>query len=344
MSGFHYRVHNDQQIAELGRDVEPGFMIQNLQRDIQVTICSSTDSEIVFDLVGVDVSIANALRRIMLAEVPTVAVETVWISANSGIVQDEILAHRVGLVPILVDPRTLEYVLNEPTDADTITFHLDVIYPQDAEERASYPNSIDVSATNGKVLSSHLRWLPQGSQQAKYPDGVHAVNDDIVLAELRPGQRIEFEAHCCKGVGKDHAKFSPVATASYRLLPAIDFLQPVVGDDARELVAMCPMKVFDIEDIAKVGGKKGGKGAVDSEHEDVTAVVARPRDCTMCRECIRKEGWAERVRLRRKSDHFIFTVESTGCLAPGVIVREALGILKAKSDKFVRLVENRQFG
>ena len=38
MSGFHYRVHNDQQIAELGRDVEPGFMIQNLQRDIQVTI------------------------------------------------------------------------------------------------------------------------------------------------------------------------------------------------------------------------------------------------------------------------------------------------------------------
>jgi len=33
MSGFHYRVHNDQQIAELGRDVEPGFMIQNLQRE-----------------------------------------------------------------------------------------------------------------------------------------------------------------------------------------------------------------------------------------------------------------------------------------------------------------------
>ena len=33
------------------------------------------------------------------------------------------------------------------------------------------------------------------------------------------GQRIEFEAHCRKGLGKDHTKFSPVATASYRLLP-----------------------------------------------------------------------------------------------------------------------------
>ncbi len=45
------------------------------------------------------------------------------------------------------------------------------------------------------------------------------VHDDIVVAKLKPGQRIEFEAHCRKGVGKDHTKFSPVATASYRLLP-----------------------------------------------------------------------------------------------------------------------------
>lgn len=67
------------------------------------------------------------------------------------------------------------------------------------------------------------------------------------------------------------------------------------------------MQVFDIEDIMGVS----------------TAVVARPRDCTMCRECIRKEGWEEgRVELRRKADHFIFTVESVGCLKPVDIVRE----------------------
>lgn len=35
------------------------------------------------------------------------------------------------------------------------------------------------------------------------------------------GQQIQLEAHCVKGVGKDHAKFSPCATASYRLLPGI---------------------------------------------------------------------------------------------------------------------------
>ena len=66
---------------------------------------------------------------------------------------------------------------------------------------------------------------------------IKPVHDDILLAKLRPGQvllmplsmppsdrtvqSIILEAHCVKGEGKDHAKFSPVATASYRLLPEI---------------------------------------------------------------------------------------------------------------------------
>jgi len=61
-------------------------------------------------LIGVDVSIANALRRILLAEVPTVAIESVWISVNHSIVQDEVLAHRLGLIPIKADPRKLTFV------------------------------------------------------------------------------------------------------------------------------------------------------------------------------------------------------------------------------------------
>jgi DNA-directed RNA polymerase I and III subunit RPAC1 len=61
-------------------------------------------------IIGVDVSIANALRRILLAEVPTIAIENVWISVNHSIVQDEVLAHRIGLIPIKADPRKLDFV------------------------------------------------------------------------------------------------------------------------------------------------------------------------------------------------------------------------------------------
>jgi DNA-directed RNA polymerase I and III subunit RPAC1 len=64
-----------------------------------------SDEEIVFDLIGIDASIANAFRRILLAEVPTMAIEHVYIWNNSSIIQDEVLAHRLGLIPLKVDPR-----------------------------------------------------------------------------------------------------------------------------------------------------------------------------------------------------------------------------------------------
>ena len=119
------------------------------------------------------------------------------------------------------------------------------------------------------------------------------MHDDILVAKLRPGQSISLEAFAHKGIGKIHAKWSPVATASYRLLPDIVLPSPMQDEAAEELVSTCPMGVFDIEDLG--GGQR-------------QATVARPRDCTMCRECIRQEGWRDRVRLTRVADHFIFKV------------------------------------
>ena len=69
---------------------------------------------------------------------------------------------------------------------------------------------------------------------------------------------------------------------------------------------MCPTKVFDIEDIRGVP----------------TAKVTRPRDCTMCRECIRNDGWTDSVLLKRKADHFIFSVESVGSIPVQDIVHK----------------------
>lgn len=169
------------------------------------------------------------------------------------------------------------------------------------------------------VYSSQLQWVPQGNQDERFPEGVECVEGNITVAMLKAGQRIALEAHARKGIGKDHTKFSPVATASYRLLPDIRFPQPVTGDRAQQLVDMCPMKVFDIEDI---------RGGIS------TAKVARPRDCTMCRECIRKEDWTEAVTLLRKADHFIFSVESTGVMSPEAIVFKAIEVLKEKASVF----------
>ena len=58
---------------------------------------------------------------------------------------------------------------------------------------------------------------------------------------------------CEKGIGKTHSKWSPVCTAYYRLLPDIKFKETIKGDDAKELKKLCPMGVFDIEDIGGNG-------------------------------------------------------------------------------------------
>ena len=60
------------------------------------------------DLVGVDASIANALRRILIAEVPALAIEHVYVWNNTSVIVDEVLAHRVGLVPLNVDPAAID--------------------------------------------------------------------------------------------------------------------------------------------------------------------------------------------------------------------------------------------
>ena len=78
-------------------------------------------------------SIANAFRRILIAEIPTVAIEKVFVYDNTSILHDEFLAHRLGLVPIKVDPRLVAWPEpefgdpdKEPDEKTTIVFRLKV--------------------------------------------------------------------------------------------------------------------------------------------------------------------------------------------------------------------------
>ena len=127
--------------------------------------------------------------------------------------------------------------------------------------------------------------------------------DDILIAKLRPGQEIEMEVVCEKGIGKTHAKWSPVCSAYYRLVPQIRLKEEIRDDKAKLLKKTCPMGVFDIEDI---GGKSNS----------VKAVVKNSLACTTCRECIRDDYFNERVELAKIKDRFEFHVESVGVYSP----------------------------
>ena len=154
---------------------------------IEIVVVSASPELVVFELINCDASIANALRRIMLSEVETVAIETVGIELNSSIIQDEVLAHRLGLVPLRLDPVELE-------EDEIVKFKLEVKASEKFES----------------VYSSALVWTPVDDAQArKFADKKPAVvHDDILIAKLARGQEILLEATCATGIGKDHAKFS----------------------------------------------------------------------------------------------------------------------------------------
>mmetsp|Transcript_12738 Transcript_12738/g.23129 ORF Transcript_12738/g.23129 Transcript_12738/m.23129 type:complete len:350 (-) Transcript_12738:13-1062(-) len=304
-----------------------GTALENFTKNVKINIISETDEHIVFDIIGIDAPVANALRRIMLAEVPTMAVESVNMYQNTSIMQDEVLAHRLGLIPIKADPRLFSYVSEaknqEMDQSNTLVFTL-------VKKCTKNPKSKDTTAPdklykNEEVLSGDLQWIPQGDQKQTLGDAVGVVHDDIIITKLRPGQVIEAELLCEKGIGKEHAKWSPVCTASYRLLPEIVLKEDFCGADAKKLKKTCPQGVFDIEDI-------GGTSK---------AYVKYPRNCSMCRECIRDEKNESKIRLSRVRDHFIFSVESVGQYNRArEIVVSALHVLKKKAVKLNQELED----
>ena len=128
-----------------------------------------------------------------------------------------------------------------------------------------------------------------------------------------------MEVFAEKGIGRTHAKWSPVCTAYYRLEPAIILLPSFnQKQDGKELVKACPVGVFDLED---------GK-----------AYVKDARKCTVCRECLKFEG----VSLGKAKEHFIckplidvVTVESTGIYKPTDLFLQALDIFQEKAKSYI---------
>lgn len=271
-----------------------------------------------FDLVNIDTSISNAFRRIMISEVPSVAAEQIYIFNNTSVIQDEVLAHRIGLIPLKVDPDLLDWVdtsvdeKDRATDANTIVLTLDVSCSRNtnAPKGSTDPKEL---YKNSNVYARDLKFEPQGAQMEKLKSAVVAADPDILIAKLRPGQEISLRAHCILGIGADHAKFSPVATASYRLLPTIDIIQPITGTDAKEFQKMFSIGVIDINNNGE-------------------AYVKDARRDTVSREVLRHEKFNGTVKLGRKRDHFIFNVESTGAMSPEEIFFKSVRILRNKAD------------
>jgi len=193
----------------------------------------------------------------------------------------------------------------------------------------------DKAYINAAVHASDIVFEPAG-RQVEFFSGENAIaptNPDILVAKLRPGQCIDLDMHAIKGKGADHAKFSPVATASYRLLPTITILKPILGKDAEKFAKCFPKGVIGFERVTKKEANTSGSGYEGHEGEKKAVVRDAMKD-TVSRECLRHEEFQGKVKLGRIRDHFIFSIESTGQWDSDELFLESIKVLKAKCVRF----------
>ena len=304
-----------------------------------------------FSVVGIDASIANAFRRILLAEVPTLAIERVYVKNNTTVIADEVLSHRLGLIPLkgsvtgmkwlkwfIAPSETQNFKAMSFSDYNTVVFTMQVKCGPNPEAPADATDPGE-KFINGHVYSSHMEWKCEGRQKELFADGpIQPVSDKILIAKMRPGQELDLVLHAHLGVGKDHAKFSPVATATYRLLPTIQITKPILGADAVKFQNCFSRGVIDLERVT-ASDVASGDSVYEGREGDEKAVVKNPFNDTVSRECLRHDEFKGKVKLGRQQDHFIFSVESTGQYPSDVLFLDAVDVLKFKAKRLLRAID-----
>jgi DNA-directed RNA polymerase subunit D len=171
---------------------------------VKLRVLEKNTDSVKIQLQGVSLSYANAIRRIALSEVPVMAIDEIVILENSSIIYDELLAHRLGLIPLKTD--LSRYVLPEDCDCSNplgcpkcrILLVLD-----------SGANESVKEILSGELISEDEAIIP--------------IRSDIPIVKVAPGQKVKLEAYARLGIGKEHAKWQAAN---------VSILKPTKKDDA----------------------------------------------------------------------------------------------------------------
>ncbi len=265
-----------------------------------IKVLSRTPARIEVLFEGYEPEFVNAIRRLALSDVPSLAVDFIYVYDNSSSVFDEIIAHRLGLVVFKSDHLLAELRSPEECrDADEkdescyVEMILEAEVPADAD-RGRYVTAAELSIAGNRT-------------EAVYPD--------TPITYLAPGQRVHIVAYARLGRGREHGKWSPATVAVSQYVPIVEYDASKASSECLECVQAYPE--------VKRAMESGGAGKVELIGNINTSGL---RYCaeTVC---------GEALRLIYDENRIVLTIESNGSLAPERIVLEALKALEARASR-----------
>jgi DNA-directed RNA polymerase II subunit RPB3 len=319
------------------------------QRFPKIEILSLQPHEIKFILSETDTSMANTLRRIMIAEVPTLTIDLVEFSENSTVLNDEYIAHRLGLIPLRYQPPDSPKAMD---CSDVFTYHRDCICHEhcsrcsvefdldcryNSTTAAGDTTADDVQApltiTSRDLISSNEAVQPAHFLSSEEQD--NAQDEGISIVKICSGQRLKLKAIARLGIAKEHAKWCPVAVATYRFWPEIEINEEQMStlsmEQKQTLIDTCPDRILELDELSGVVRAVKNAWEIATFTEDLhfvqRALKKRPED-------------EDFVKIRHSTNKFIFSVESTGSMDADEILMGSMKVLKKRLNNIARELES----
>lgn len=255
-----------------------------------------------------DVHIMNSIRRAILSETVTLAIHDVYINQNTSVLPDEVIAQRLGLIPLRVEPSELNLI----EEAAAVEPDLRRLYRLTARLKLRKTNArSDPKST--KIITVYSGDLEPVDRKTLRP-----VYDDIAIVKLGPEQEIDIECIAKVGRGKDHAKFCPISTVSYKIMPTIRVKDNCTS--CGECINACPHNCLEME-----LGKPVLRGV-------------GIYNCNICRICVR--SCPERaLEIEPNNKDFIFRIKLIGQLRIEELLDQLDAIFKARLDYLINRIE-----
>lgn len=280
----------------------------------QLHIKSQTRDAMAFTLDHIDQSVAVAMRRVMMTEIPTMAIDSVSVACNTSVLHDELIVHRLGLIPLYSETASA-FKTAHACSCETFCDHCSVSFVLD----------VTCDTDHMEVTTRHLKAVSMKHAVTPAVQNGDEDSDGILIATLQKHQTLKLTCVAVKGTGRTHAKWSPVVAFMVKPMPIIkvnaSHALSLSKKQQTRFVESCPQNVYRL-----------AKKTVDVE--DAYA-------CTYCNACV---SYAEKHHLNKddtqfvnvalSSSKFYFTFECTGALRPIHMLRQALTHLRQKLRTF----------